>query len=240
MAQLISFATSVGIQQRVMHYHPRPVLGYVKDDKYYDIQPQSLLTAGEMAKAIGADALIFSIPSLIAFPDKEMMEIQRKVGIAFGIIGGTDQDATEVFFWGGKTPISPIIGRQFIHGIWDCYSLVKDTFALGKNALREQELTDWPYDSIKLPEVPRDDAWWDKGANLYIDWLKPAGFIEIKKEEARAGDGFLMPIRSTVMNHAGLVVSDNEILHHLPTRLSRRENAGMWRYQAEMWVRYVG
>lgn len=107
---------------------------------------------------------------------------------------------------------APLEGRQFSHGILDCFTLFKDFL------LREY--------GIRVAEYEREDDWWDKGQELYsMDRLNAEGFFQIADEPKR-GDIILMNVRSKVPNHAGVYLGDGEMLHHLHGRLSRRENYG--------------
>lgn len=60
---------------------------------------------------------------------------------------------------------APLIGRPFVHGIFECLTLVQDHY--------RREL------DIKLPEYSRDDDWWNRGENLYLEHLPAAGFIRV-------------------------------------------------------------
>jgi len=110
---------------------------------------------------------------------------------------------------------APLIGREFAHGVLDCYSLVKDFYA--------REL------GISLSQYDREDDWWEKGQELYsMDRLQAEGFQPIAGELQR-GDMILMQIRSPVPNHAGVYLGDGQMLHHLHGRLSERvPYGGMW------------
>ena len=110
---------------------------------------------------------------------------------------------------------APLVGRQFAHGVLDCYSLVKDFYA-------------WEL-CIQLNEYEREDDWWLKGQQLYsLDRLLAEGFTPIT-DEPRRGDMILMQIRSTVPNHAGIYLGDGQMLHHLHGRLSDRvPYGGYW------------
>ncbi len=185
------------------------------------------------------EMVIHSHPDRPAAPTRLDMQSQASMGVAWGIISLDGERISEPLVWGGMTPIKPILGREFVHGVSDCYSLVRDTFFLGKEELALQGI-DWPFPSITLPEVPRDDSWWTLDFDLYATETFKNGFVEIPREQVQPGDGFLACIRSTKMNHAGLLLSNDLILHHLPQRLSRREPAGLWARQAVKWVRYVG
>ena len=114
--------------------------------------------------------------------------------------------------WGECHPTGkdiPYVGRPFIHGLDDCYSLVRDWY--------QKEL------NIKLNDYFRQNEWWYKGENLYLDNFAKEGFREIKEEELRYGDILLMCIVSNVPNHAAIFLEGNIVLHHIQGRLSSRD-----------------
>lgn len=239
MSFTLSYATKVRAQQHALNTYPDPSRGLVIGESYLPVEVGSLDELVSLARDRGASAVVYSKPDKGAYPDEKEMLIQKESGIPFGVIGGNQTTMDVPYFWGDDVEIAPMIGRPFVHGIWDCYSLVRDAYRLGREGMAAHKVN-WPHNSIILPDVPRNDGWWNAGQDLYMEWLKPAGFIEITASMAKPGDGFLMKIRSDQLNHAGLLVSDNEILHHLPTRLSRREIGGLWFRQVQKWVRYQG
>lgn len=103
---------------------------------------------------------------------------------------------------------APYEGRPFVHGVLDCYALCRDWY--------KREL------NIDLPDDPREDNWWEKGGNLYVDGFEKNGFVSIGHDERdlKRGDGILMQIRSSVPNHAAVYLGEGLILHHLHSRLS--------------------
>lgn len=107
---------------------------------------------------------------------------------------------------------APLEGRQFAHGILDCFTLFKDFL------LREY--------NIRVSNYEREDDWWNNGGDLYsIDRLNAEGFFQIT-DDPRRGDIILMNVRSKVANHAAVYLGDGVILHHLHGRLSRKEAYG--------------
>lgn len=119
----------------------------------------------------------------------------------------------------------PLVGRTFHHGVLDCYALVRDYF--------DYKLR------LKLPDYDRDNEWWLKGGNLYLERFADAGFVEVDPATIREHDVALMELRSPVPNHAGVYLGDNVILHHVMTRLSRREGyAGFWQRITRKVVRH--
>ncbi len=184
------------------------------------------------------EGVIHSHPNGNAYPSKADMAGQIQMDIPWAIIPLDEEREYEAIEWGGDY-IPPIIGREFVHGVTDCCSIIRDVFRLGKDKLAEQDIS-WPFDPIPFEECAREDGWWANGENLYEDNIKGHGFVEIKSHEARPGDVFLLKIRSQITNHGGVLLEDNLILHHLPNRVSRREVAGAWGAHAHIWLRYVG
>jgi proteasome lid subunit RPN8/RPN11 len=78
-------------------------------------------------------------------------------------------------------------------------------------------------------------------------FFQKAGYKEIPANEARVGDGVLIQIRSSVPNHAGILVEPGLILHHAtaqlawdPSRLSRKEPLARWENYVTHYLRYEG
>lgn len=123
---------------------------------------------------------------------------------------------------------APLIGRPFVHGVLDCYSLIRDWY-------RENR-------AVELPDFDRAEEWWAKGGNLYIDHFSDAGFSPLGAGEVLApGDVILMQMRSSVVNHAAIYLGHDVILHHLMNRLSCREiYGGYWAKNTRLVIRYRG
>lgn len=120
---------------------------------------------------------------------------------------------------------APLIGREFSHGILDCYTLIRDWY-------REER-------SIELIDIPRRDEWWKKGENLYVENFARAGFSVT--DDLHEGAVILMQVLSDVPNHAAIYVEDNIILHHLHGRLSCRDvYGGYWRKHTSHILKYTG
>ena len=114
--------------------------------------------------------------------------------------------------WGYYEPsgfVLPYVGRQWAHGIVDCYTLWKDFY--------KGEL------NIEMSDYDRKDDWWHKGENLYLDNFKKEGMREVRIEDVQYGDIILMKIESPVPNHAAIYIGENLILHHVHNRLSSRD-----------------
>lgn len=101
-----------------------------------------------------------------------------------------------------------LIGRQFQHGKTDCYDLIRTFYEMNFG--------------LKLRNYARPDDWWDLGFDLYREAFHDEGFrvLNCHPSEYQIGDVFLMAVRSTTANHAGVLVENNKILHHLWGRRS--------------------
>ena len=125
---------------------------------------------------------------------------------------------------------APLVGREFSHGVLDCYSLCRDWY------FRER--------GVMLPDFERHDKWWDDGhSDLYTEHFAEAGFVEIDRKAIQPGDAVLMQVQSKnlVPNHAAIYIGDGLILHHLYGRLSSRDvYGGYWQQATRAVLRYVG
>jgi proteasome lid subunit RPN8/RPN11 len=116
--------------------------------------------------------------------------------------------------------MAPLVGRPFVHGVHDCFSIVRDYYKL--------EL------GIELKNYGRTDEWWERGEDLYRRNMVDAGFVKIdfaSVDDLRKHDVIVMQIRSKEPNHAAVLVepSKNVIIHHLHGQLSRRDvYGGFW------------
>lgn len=110
--------------------------------------------------------------------------------------------------------VVPLRGRPFVHGILDCFTLLRDYYKMRLN--------------IELPDFKREDNWWNKGQDLYSQNYAEAGFI-LAPTGIREHDVIIMQVRATVPNHGGIYIGDTKILHHLYGQLSREDiYGGYW------------
>lgn len=118
----------------------------------------------------------------------------------------------------------PLIGRPFVYGVLDCWSLVRE-YLLEKL-------------SLDLPDQPRLGHWWKRGENRLEEYLLAHGFRPVGKPETH--DLILFRVRSDVPNHVAVYVGDGRMLHHPADGLSceipfrhewQRSLYGFMRYQ---------
>tara|TARA_R100000329_G_scaffold132247_1_gene111772 strand:+ start:1249 stop:1950 length:702 start_codon:yes stop_codon:yes gene_type:complete len=120
--------------------------------------------------------------------------------------------------WGYCEPTgykAPLIGRQWVWGVTDCWALVRDWYKENKNI----ELRDW-----KRPTTPEEfieDPMFERCA-------AETGFVELKPEDKlQNGDLLFMSILANGLNHVAVFI-DGDVLHHLADRLSTREPYNQW------------
>ena len=118
--------------------------------------------------------------------------------------------------------IKPLLGREFEHGKTDCLTIVRDAYMLA---------------SIDLPDYVRQDDWWHNGQNLYLDLLPKNGFKQIESDNLQEGDLIVVCLGSLTPNHAAIYLGNQQILHHCPNRLSKRDlYGGFWlNYTHSIW-----
>ncbi|ECP3100629.1 phage tail protein, partial [Salmonella enterica] len=82
-----------------------------------------------------------------------------------------------------------LTGRQFEHGVTDCYTLFRDAYHLA---------------GIDMPDFDREDDWWSQGKSLYLDHLEATGFYRVDPEDAQPGDVLICCFGSPTPNHAAI------------------------------------
>lgn len=119
----------------------------------------------------------------------------------------------------------PLIGRSFVLGHTDCWGLVMSYF-------RQTH-------GIELPDYRVDYLWWESGdENRYRDNWYECGFREFSGD-LQPGDLIIMQVQAPVANHAGVLLADGMLLHHLYGRLSQRvPYGGYWRDRTVKVLRY--
>lgn len=189
-------------------------------------------------------AVVHSHPNGPNCPSGTDITMQARGDLPWVIIPLDADNVHAPIVFGECLPIAPVIGRDFIHGWHDCLATIRDVHRLGREALALQGV-DWPHPPIDMPNFPRDIDWWQDGTtDHYRDLFPAAGFREIASSEAQPGDVFLAITPGPQnphkrMNHGGVLLGGNLLLHHLPGRLSRREPAGNWLRAVHLWLRHT-
>lgn len=135
-----------------------------------------------------------------------------------------------------------LLGRPFVHGIWDCWATCEDYYK--------------KYHGIEFEPFEREDLWWENRDNksLYEDYYEGAGFYQVN--DLLPGDMVVMQIgRSYHPNHAGIYLGDRVtnfegrefhsgipvMLHHLYGKNSDViVYGGQWHQRTRLILRHKG
>lgn len=173
------------------------------------------------AERIGPiEYIVHSHPNGTCEPSQNDLDFCNKSGYQWIIVSYPEQK-TRVISPNGY--VRPLIGREFVHGITDCYTIIRDYYNQILN--------------ITLPDFPRVDNWWQLGEDLYADNFKEAGFNIV--DNIQKHDVILMQFFSDKINHGAVYVGDDLILHHVYNRLSTKEMYNdYWRARTKWILRH--
>ena len=110
---------------------------------------------------------------------------------------------------------APLLGREWVWGVTDCWSLVRDWYREEKQIeLKDYQRSMTPEEFLKNP--------------LFEEYATQTGFRELEpNEKLQEGDVLLMSILHPTLNHVAIFLGDM-VLHHLADRLSCREPYSPW------------
>ncbi len=123
-----------------------------------------------------------------------------------------------------------LIGRHWEYGVNDCFSLVKDFFALK---------------GVNLPDFPRPDDY-ETADNLFIKSAESYGFKEVEYESRVPNDVLILKLGTATPMHIGVLIGCDSILHQKRksiscvepiTRYYRKNTKAVFRYAAGFAVR---
>ena len=227
------FADGPGHVYRVIEDALRPS----RDD--FDLGPAVLRRLRTAPAPLAAIVLTHPQPEgvehvpLLHTPSAAEMRAQEALVVPFGVAVFHPRARFQTFWFGDQCPIPPLVGRPFRHGVTDCYSVIRDWFRLRRG--------------IVLPNFPRDWNWWIDGFDLYRTGFEQAGFEPIDPGDIREGDGVLFQFRSSVSNHAAVVLDEEWMLHHPGafkpfdvSKASHEQRIDRWRRYATHWLRHGG
>ncbi|MFJ3259646.1 C40 family peptidase [Pseudomonas sp. NPDC086581] len=200
--------------------------------EHFVLDPQDYAAAEDAGTV---EAVVHSHPDTPARPsmaDRVSCELN---GLPWYVISWPEGDLAEIQPEGYS---APLVGREFAHGVLDCWSLCRDWYA-----------REW---GLELPNYPRRDLWWEEGESLYEQHYQAAGFYPVEVADIRRGDMIVMQIRAPQPNHAGIYLGDGTLaseptlhaapgtmLHHLYGRRSARDVfGGYWLESTRLVLRH--
>ena len=201
----------------IVTYFPCRNLAAVAGEQFV-IDPLDWAMAEDLGEIL---AVCHSHPNASANPSMADRVMCEKSGLPWFVIGWPSGVIKRLDPEGWS---APLVGREFHHGVLDCYTLIQDYFRVTLG--------------ITLPDFEREDGWWEQGKTLYRDGFGVAGFVEVN-DTPREHDVLLMQVHSDVENHGAVVLGNGQILHHLHGRLSCRDiYGGYWRRHTRAVLRH--
>lgn len=157
------------------------------------------------------DAIVHSHVNMTSAASDQDRTSCEKLGLPFVIVAVPHRAHSIIHPCGFR---APLVGRSWGYGTHDCYSLVKDAL--------------FDYAGITLDEFSREDwEWWKRGYDLIASQFQEAGFTRLPQgTKPQHLDIFGMQVASRVVNHLGVFLEPDVLLHQLQERLSVREPYG--------------
>ena len=213
--------------------YPNEICGFIMDDKF--VQMKNI--ADDPVKDFRIDereylkykkkikAIIHSHADYAHLSKTDMIQ-QVASALPWGVAFVDKGYYEGMVYFGDQLSPYPLKERQFIHGVFDCYGLIRDYIRKKTGKI--------------VRNYPRDNYWWEKEPSMFKTLYKEAGFEYIDQSQAKEGDVFFMQLRAPVVNHSGIYLGNGRILHHLYGKLSREEPMERWMKYITDWVRYLG
>ena len=193
-----------------------PCKNIAEKDINFIIDPADYMKAEDSGKILSVFHSHCNIPATPSEADRVSCE---KSGLTWHIL------SLPLGSWAKMDPIgyaAPLIGRTYSYGVLDCYSLITDFY---KEKFK-----------IDLMDFERGS---ENKESLYLENYEKAGFEEAT--DLKYGDLILMQIGGAFVNHAGIYLGNDLMLHHARNRLSRREvYGGFWKKCTRKVIRYKG
>ena len=197
----------IDVKGREKYYPCKNLSSY--SQQCFIIDPEDYAKAEDSGKVL---AVIHSHPVTPPVASQADMISCEESGLIWHIVNPKTEQ------WGFYKPSGykpPLIGRHWVWGITDCWSLVRDWY---KEKLGIT-LRDW--DRPTTPEEFIENPMFEKCA-----WR--TGFRQLRPEEKlENGDLIFMSIMATGLNHVAIFL-DGDVLHHLADRISCKEPYNQW------------
>lgn len=166
---------------------------------HFVMHPADRAAAEDAGEVVG---VVHSHPGATAKPSPADIACCNADGVPWHIVGLPLQD-----WWSmhpaGRAP--SLLGREFIYGLADCYSLIRDWYAAERG--------------VELPDFARADGDFAAGRSLYEQGFPAAGFVAVDGPP-EPGDVLLFRLAAQVPDHGAIYLAGDRIMHHLQGRLS--------------------
>jgi len=179
-------------------------------NSFFAIHPLEFAKASDSGEIIAVVHSHTIHPTVFSETDVAFQKIQ---GIPWMLVGLQSGEA-EIEWLRGEKQADALYGRKYIWHVTDCYSFIKDWY------LQEKK--------IYIPDFAREEYFWKKNQEIYLDNFAKAGFSEVPLASLQEGDVLLMHIGGNITGHGAVYLGNNKIGHHLPGRLSSIDVIGQF------------
>ena len=158
----------------------------------FRIAPEDYAAVEDLGEVIG---IVHSHPDATSRPSNRDVAMCEATALPWYILSWPEGDLRTLT----PTGNTPMLGRPFVHGVWDCWQVCADWYQ-----------REW---GIEFPRYEREDGWWEQAENvsLYEANYEAAGFYQVEKPER--GDLIVMAVgRTAHPNHAGIYLGADPTL----------------------------
>ncbi|TBL62282.1 C40 family peptidase [Hafnia alvei] len=207
----------VAQKSRVERYFPCRNIAENPTEQFH-LSPEDYIAAEEWGTVTG---IVHSHPDATTQPSELDKAQCDAMAMPWHIVSYPEGDLRTVMPRGEL----PLVGRAFVLGHTDCWGLVMSYFRQTHGIVLNDYRVDYP--------------WWESGCeNLYLDNWYECGFREFSGPP-RPGDMVIMQVSALVANHAGILLDDGMLLHHMYGMLSQRvPYGGYWKDRTVKIVRH--
>jgi len=208
----------VAQKSRVERYFPCRNIAENPTEQFH-LSPEDYIAAEEWGTVTG---IVHSHPDATTQPSELDKAQCDAMAIPWHIVSYPEGDLRTVIPRGEL----PLVGRAFVLGHTDCWGLVMSYFRQTHGIVLNDYRVDYP--------------WWESGReNLYLDNWYECGFREFSGPP-QSGDMVIMQVSAPVANHAGILLDDGMLLHHMYGMLSQRvPYGGYWKDRTVKIVRHM-
>lgn len=208
----------VAQKSRVERYFPCRNIAENPTEQFH-LSPEDYIAAEEWGTVTG---IVHSHPDATTQPSELDKAQCDAMAVPWHIVSYPEGDLRTVMPRGEL----PLVGRAFVLGHTDCWGLVMSYFRQTHGIVLNDYRVDYP--------------WWESGReNLYLDNWYECGFREFSGPP-RPGDMVIMQVSAPVANHAGILLDDGMLLHHMYGMLSQRvPYGGYWKDRTVRIVRHM-
>ncbi|OJY60924.1 MAG: hypothetical protein BGP16_00865 [Sphingobium sp. 66-54] len=190
--------------------------------KLENIHPEPMfkfrISDGDRAELLSNPPSLFlhSHPNGSAEPSDQDTLSQLATGWNWGIVavkGNANGDVYSVAYpecWGDGITPPPLLGRTFLWGVRDCWTLCRDWYA-------EQGIR---FDNVPRARDPSIYPVGHWGNDPFNYWPTRVGFKPVARHERKPGDFAVFQFRSSKYNHCAIYQGEGRFLHQIEDQTS--------------------